>query len=1537
MPADYFHPLIWQWFTTRFGEPTPPQRLGWPPIAAGQDTLIAAPTGSGKTLAAFLVCLDRLFRQWLSGELPDSVQVVYVSPLRALSNDIERNLQVPLAEIAELAEKEGLGRWPVRIAVRTGDTPAGQRAALSRRPPHFWVTTPESLYLLLTAQRSREALRGVQTVIVDEIHALARDKRGSHLALSLERLSALCPQRPVRIGLSATQKPLEEIAAFLVGAAADRQTVIVDVGHARDLDLGLELPAQPLEAVCSHEHWAEVYQRLEALIQSHRSSLVFVNTRRLAERVAFRLRERLGEGAVASHHGSLSRNIRLDAEQRLKSGQLRAIVATASLELGIDVGYIDLVCQLGSPRSIATFLQRVGRSGHAVGALPKGRLFPLTRDELLECLALVRAVRRGVLDRIEIPEAPLDILAQQIVAEVAAQEWDEEALYDCFRRAYPYRRLTRDDFEAIVRLVSEGFARDSRAGAYLHRDRIGGRLRARRHARLAALTSGGAIPDTAQYRVVTEGDETFVGTVDEDFALESLAGDIFLLGNSSWRIRHVRGDQVTVVDAQGAPPTIPFWLGEAPGRTAELSAELSDLRQEIADRLGQSDAGTSGAAPTNLAADTHRPVGMSSDGGGNPATGSAAAGWSSSASERDAAQWLCQVCGCHWEAAEQAVAYVAAQKAALGLVPTARRIVFERFFDESGGMQLVIHAPLGTRVTKAWGLALRKRFCRTFDFELQAAADDNGVLLSLGPQHSFPIEALFTMLTPHNGRHLLEQAVLAVPLFEIRWRWNATRSLAVLRQQGGKRVPPFLQKFRSADLLAAAFPETVGCFENHHGDVKIPDHPLVRQTMHDCLTEALDVQRWLALLADIQSGAVQLVPVDTREPSPFCHGLLSAQPYAFLDDAPLEERRTRAISVRRGLDREAVADLSRLDPAAIAHVAEEAWPLVRDAEELQEALLQWVVLPVEELKAWQHEFTALVRAGRAAVVTLPGGKKLGIAAERWPLVRAVYPQASVEPTLVLPAALEQEHWEPADARVEIVRGHVSCRGPLTATWLAQYLGLEPSAVHAALEALEGSGMVLRGRFTPGAASPALPQQGTPAAGSPVVLQQGTSAALAAAGADIEWCERRLLARIHRLTLDGLRRRIAPVPPQVYWRYLVELHHLPDEQRRAGSEGVRAAIAQLAGCELPAGVWESKVLAARVEDYDPAWLDEWLLSGEVVWGRLRLPRREENGGGGALSRSTPIMLALRDDLAWLVPPQRGDASAVGSSHARQVLEVLQARGALFLRDLATLCGLLPTQVEAALKELAALGLVSSDSFAAVRGVEGGRPRSRRRHRTLAAGRGTPAGPIGRWSLFPGQLSAVEHQVRLEAWCRLLLDRYGVLFRDLVLREPNAPPWGELVRVLRRMELRGEVRGGRFIAGVAGEQFALEGAVGRLRDLRDTPQERSWVLLSAADPLNLTGLLDAGPRIPSSHKNALVLQNGQCVAAKIAGRIELRETLDPSEELRIRRSLQVGRKLELPTAPPPQGEEPWTLLGRPSPSLRTRPPRGTIPWPGRWPRR
>ena len=1472
MALDNFHPLIREWFETRFGEPTEPQRQGWPSIAAGRHTLIAAPTGSGKTLAAFLVCLNRLWQEWLEGQLSDGVRVVYVSPLKALSNDIERNLQQPLAELRELALQRGFDAPPIRIAVRTGDTPSAARQKMLRVPPHILVTTPESLYLVLTSEKSREVLRTVDTVIVDEIHALARDKRGSHLSLTLERLANLCEKPPVRIGLSATQRPIDDIAGFLVGSNARQIThiessasehgtsdagndagsavqtdtpvvadppvdshgeevFVVDGGHSRDLDLAVEVPPSELSAVCSNEQWGEVYERLVELIQSHRSTLIFVNTRRLAERVSHHLREVLGEDAVAGHHGSLAKELRHSAEQRLKNGELKAIVATASLEMGIDVGYIDLVCQVGSPRAIATFLQRVGRSGHSLGLTPKGRLFPLTRDELLECMALVRAIRRGELDRIEIPDAPLDILAQQIVAAVACDEWDEDALFELCRRAWPYRNLSRKRFDEVVEMLASGLTAGTKRGLYLHRDRINGHVRARRGARLAAITSGGAIPDTAEYRVVTEPDKTFVGTLDEDFAIESMAGDVFLLGNNSWRVQQIRSGEVIVRDAEGAPPSVPFWFGEGPGRTIELSAEVSRLRADIASQLVSFNAQPKA-----------------------PAAG--AFGWA-----------LNEECGVGNWAAEQATNYVESQVAAIGLVPTVEQIVFERFFDESGGMQLVIHSPFGARINRAWGLALRKRFCRSFDFELQAAATDNGLVLSLSPQHSFPIDSLFKMLGPHNARQLLEQAVLAAPMFQVRWRWNVTRSLAVLRRQSGKKVPPHLLRFRSDDLLAAAFPETVGCLENHHGDVQIPDHPLVQQTMHDCLTEAMDVERWVGVLQDVQDNKIELVPRDTREPSPFSHELLNANPYAFLDGAPLEERRTRAVSTRRSFTAEDVRDLAQLDPAAIAQVRADAWPLVRDADELHEALLSLVAIPAAEAAAWQPHFDELVSRGRATSIDC-GGRAFWIAAESWPLVRAVYDGVVAIPKVKLPAALDITI-ERTNGWIELIRGRMQVCGPATAAELANELALEEHCVVSSLEALEGEGVLLRGQFT-----------------SEIRSTNGS--------ASVEWCDRRLLTRIHRLTLDGLRQKIKPVSPEDFMRFLIRRHRLSDDSKWGGAVGVREAIAQLQGFEIPAGAWETKILAARCQDYDPQWLDHLFMAGEVAWGRLRAQKRDEANSktAAAMTRSMPISLALREDLPWLLSGDRESLPANITTYGKEVLAALSERGALFFQELKAATSLLAGHIEDALRELSTLGLVTCDMFAAVRTIANKQSSRRSGRRRLATP--TVAAPAGRWSRFPGLIEEVTSEDRLERWCRLLLRRYGVVFRDLLTREAVAPPWHELVRVFRRLELRGEIRGGRFVTGVAGEQFAEEAAIGELRAVREIAADESWFLLSAVDPLNLAGIIFTGPRVVANSKNALILKGGKCIAVNQSDRIDFLEELPLDVESSMRRALQVGKR-------------------------------------------
>src|SRR5216117_2113443 len=1140
MSLSGFHPAIERWFESRFREPTEPQQRAWPLIQAGRNALIAAPTGSGKTFAAFLAAIDSLLRQGLDGggTLADGTQVVYVSPLKALSNDVQKNLAEPLAEIRRTLETLCLPDVEIRTLVRTGDTPGAERQEMVRRPPHILVTTPESLYLILTSERAREMLRGVRTVIVDEIHAVARDKRGSHLALSLERLEHLTGRRLQRIGLSATQKPIEDIAAFLSGSRhPTTDTCIVDSVHARRLDLAIEIPSSPLEAVMAAEVWEEIYERLVQLILEHRTTLVFVNTRRLAERLTLHLSERLGADQVTSHHGSLSKEKRLDAETRLKEGKLKALVATASLELGIDIGAVDLVCQIGSTRSIATLLQRVGRSGHHLAAVRKGRLFPLSRDELIECAALVRAAHERQLDRLIILAHPLDILAQQIVATVACDEWQEDALFEMVRGAYPYRDVSRKDFDAVVQMLAEGFTtRRGRRGAYVHYDGVNRRLRARRGARLAALTSGGAIPDIGDYRVILEPTETFVGTLNEDFAIESMPGDIFKLGNTSYLISKVESGQVRVVDAHGQPPSIPFWLGEAPARTPELSEEVSRLRQDVADRLD------------------------------DPLT---------------AIAWLAgAVPGLPEAAARQMVEYLGAAKQVLGVIPTQQTLVLERFFDEAGGMQLVLHAPFGSRINRAWGLALRKRFCRSFNFELQAAATEDAIILSLGPQHSFPLEDVFQYLKPATAEHLLGQAMLDAPVFGTRWRWNATRALAVLRFRGGRKVPTPLQRMEAEDLVAAVFPDQLACPENLVGDREIPDHPLVNQTIADCLLEAMDFPGLKRVLEGMEAGQFTLIARDTTEPSPLCHEVLNARPYAFLDDAPLEERRTQAVITRRGLHVKTADEFGKLDQSAIDLVREQAWPDPENGDELHDALLIMGAVPSAEAgthASWKDKYDSLVSAGR--VTTVDG--RLWVATERLPMVQAAFPGALNEPAVAPPEREQAKAWSREDAIRELVRGRLEVIGPTTAADIADAVGLPQSDADFALAALEHEGFALRGRFSAGV--------------------EGT-----------EWCERRLLARIHRYTLDRLRKEIEPVAAADFLRFLFKWQRLATGSRAEGPEGLAAVLDLLDGYELAAGAWESEVLPARLTDYDPLWLDGLCLSGEIAWGRLNAIRNAEVG-------------------------------------------------------------------------------------------------------------------------------------------------------------------------------------------------------------------------------------------------------------------------------------------------------------------------------------
>jgi ATP-dependent helicase Lhr and Lhr-like helicase len=1418
MSLSRFHPVIERWFSNRFAEPTEPQRLAWPVIHEGADVLIAAPTGSGKTFAAFLSAIDGLVQQGLKGELKDEIQVVYVSPLKALSNDVQKNLSEPLAEIRATLAEQGLPDVEVRTLVRTGDTPQSERQAMLKQPPHILVTTPESLYLILTSERARGMLRTVRTVIVDEIHAVARDKRGSHLALSLARLDALTGGRPQRIGLSATQRPIEQIAQFLVGTGQPLPTII-DAGHIRTLDVAIEIPSSPLEAVMAAEVWEEVNTRIAELISQHRTTLVFVNTRRLCERMTMQLSERLGADRVTSHHGSLSREKRFEAEERLKRGELQALVATASLELGIDIGSVDLVIQVGSTRSIATLLQRVGRAGHRLGAIPKGRIFALSRDELIECAALLRATREGRLDRLIIPDKPLDILAQQIVAAAAGEEWDEDVLYDRVRSAYPYRDLTRKEFDDVVQMLAEGFTtRRGRRSAHIHYDGINKKLKGRRGARIAAITSGGAIPDLGDYRVILEPTETFVGTLNEDFAIESQPGDIFQLGNTSYQITKVESGQVRVADAKGQPPTLPFWLGEAPGRTNELSEEVSRLRQDVADRLDDPSA---------------------------------------------AIRWLVETTGLAEPGARQIVEYLAAARQILGTIPTQKCLVLERFFDEAGGMQLVLHAPFGSRINRAWGLALRKRFCRSFNFELQAAATEDAIILSLGPQHSFPLEDVFQYLKPATAEHLLVQAMLDAPVFGTRWRWNATRALAVLRFRGGRKVPTPLQRMESEDLVAAVFPDQLACPENLVGDREIPDHPLVNQTIADCLLEAMDFPGLKRVLEGMEAGRFTLIARDTTEPSPLCHEVLNARPYAFLDDAPLEERRTQAVITRRGLDVKTAEEFGKLDQAAIDLVREQAWPDPETGDELHDALLIMGAVPSIEAgthASWKDKYDELARAGR--VTTVDG--RLWVATERLPMLQAAYPGSAHEPTVTPPEREAAKTWTREDAIRELVRGRLEVVGPTTGAEIAEALGLPSSDVESALAALEHEGFALRGRFSPGVEV-------------------------------LEWCERRLLARIHRYTLDRLRKEIEPVTAAEFLRFLFKWQRVAMGSRAEGPEGLAAVLDLLDGYELAAGAWESDVLPARMTEYDPLWLDGLCLSGEIAWGRLTVDTRNRKTGP---VRGTPIALFRRErGEIWRAGTPETDSAALPlSSVGKTLLAAFESRGALFFGDLVNATGLLRTEVEKGLAELVAWGLVSSDSFAGMRALlvpsDRRRPLGggyRRRGRIAPFGVET----AGRWARTHSRPPVGDEQVA-EAIAWQLLRRYGVVFRRLVQRETLLAPWRDILRVFRRLEARGEIRGGRFAGGFSGEQYALPEAIGLLRSTRKEQGDDELIAVSGADPLNLVGILTADEAVPAITNNRILYRDGVPIMVK-EGEGKERFLVDvPAEERDVLRGALLRRR-------------------------------------------
>jgi ATP-dependent Lhr-like helicase len=1414
-----FHPAVAAWFSRTFDAPTDAQESAWPALKLGRHVLVAAPTGSGKTFAAFLAAIDQLVKEGLQAPLPDETRVLYVSPLKALSNDIQRNLEAPLKGIRDELAALGLPDVEIRAVVRTGDTTQSERAGMRRRAPHIVVTTPESLYILLGSQSGRDMLSTCRTVIVDEIHAIAGNKRGAHLALSLERLQALTGTALVRVGLSATQKPIEEVARFLTGVH-ETPCTIVDSGHIRRRDLKLEMPPAPLEAVMSGEVWTQVYDRLAALVLEHRTTLVFVNTRRMVERLARHLSERLGEENVAAHHGSLSKERRLNAEQRLKRGDLKVLVATASLELGIDIGDVDLVCQIGSTRSINSFLQRVGRAGHSVGGTSKGRLFPLSRDELVECAALLEAVRHGELDHLKVPENSLDVLAQQITAEVSAREWSEDGLFSLLRGAYPYRNLSRADFDECVTMLAEGFStRRGRRGALLHHDTVNKMLRPRKGARLTAITSGGAIPDNADYRVMLEPESIVVGSVNEDFAVESLQGDIFQLGNTSYKILRVERGTVRVEDAHGQPPSIPFWLGEAPGRTMELSSAVSRLRTDIERRLD----GEPGAA----------------------------------------LHWLTATVGLDEASAFQLVQYLSAGRAALGCLPTLETVIFERFFDESGGMQLIIHSPFGSRVNRAWGLSLRKRFCRTFNFELQAAATEDHIVLSLTHAHSFELADAAHYLNSNSVRQVLIQALCAAPMFEVRWRWDAGIALALPRFRGGKKIPPQIARMNAEDLLASVFPDQVACAENLPGEIEVPDHPLVRQTIRDCLEEAMDIDEFEGVLRRLESGEIRVIAKDLTEPSPLALEALSARPYAYLDDAPLEERRTQAVMSRRWLDPTEAADIGKLDPEAIARVRAEAWPDAGTPDELHDALLWLTFMTEEESRsnaAWPLLMEDLALQNRASRIALKN-RQVWVAAER----RALFDSLD-------------------DSLVDIVRGRLEGLGPVTAAQIADSLGVSETQINGALASLEAQGFAMRGHFT-------------------------------AQSVEEEWCERRLLARIHRYTVKRLRAEIEPVPARDFLRFLCEWQRVMPAARMQGSDALAAVLAQFEGFESPAGAWETEVLPSRITEYEPQWLDEHCRAGRFIWTRLAArsgARAEDSGGRGASPiRSTPIVfLARRNVPLWSLFADQSDTAHL-TSKAQAVAEFIREHGASFFDEIADNVGMLPSEVEESLAELVAVGLVNSDSFAGLRvllmpsGRRTNRPNTYAgRHKRRLALFGMA--DAGRWALVrrPSATSTERRDEAVEQIVRTLLRRWGVIFWKLLTREADwLPPWREILSCCRRLEARGEIRGGRFVAGFSGEQFATPEAIGLLRDMRRKPATEQYVSLSAADPLNLIGILTPGSRLPSLAGNRLLYRDGLPVATLIAGEVQYLQELPPKEQWEaqtalLRRHVPIVLDEELP---------------------------------------
>jgi ATP-dependent Lhr-like helicase len=1419
---DGFHPAVRTWFEARFGQPTHAQEIGWPLIAQaqgerGHDVLLCAPTGSGKTLAAFMWAIDGLVREAERGELRDEVSVLYVSPLKALANDIRLNLEEPLAGVGQTGKAAGLDVSGIRAGLRTGDTPAHERSAMLRRPPHILVTTPESFFLLLTSPRFRAKLASVRYLIVDELHALAGNKRGAHLAVTLERLERMVRVargvRPARIGLSATLSPIETLAEFLAGSdvARDgkRTPRPVRIARADDqvraMDLQVEAPGPELGPLATHENWDAMYDAVAELVKAHRTTLVFTLSRRWAERVALNLQKRVGASAVMAHHGSLARKERLAAEQKLKRGELRALVATSSLELGIDVGAVDLVCQLDSPKSISAAIQRVGRSGHSLTATPKGRFFAMTIDDLLECAAAVRAIRRRHLDEVEIPTGCLDVAAQQIIA-IAAEEEDIAAseLLRILRGAHNFGSLDeRGLIHLLEQMATELPQRIQGAQPKIHFDPANRRVRPRRGARLAAIISGGTIPEAGNYDVVIESEGRKIGDVEEDFAQESVRGDVFSLGSMPWQIQRISRGRLMVEPAPGMAPSLPFWQTEAAGRSYAMSQEIAELRHEIATRFDRE--GTEGTS-----------------------------------------RWLMAECALAEGAAKQAIDYVRRGVAALGAIPDEKTVVVERFFDGLGGTQIVIHTPYGIRFNRALGLALRKRLCQSFDFEIQASAIDDGALLALNSRHSFALEQTFAMLPSRQARGVLEQAFLAAPMFEVRFRHVASRALVVMRSSRGKRIPAWIQRLRSQELVAALFPGQQACFENRPPAIPIPDHFIVAETMHECLTESGDAERMEKVLSGIEEGSIRTAYVDSVSPSVFAHRLLLAWDYSFLDDGERANRRSRTVTMNRGMAEDVFRneDLSEmLATEAVEAVIAEVRGVAsgrrpRDHDELYELIRAHGSLSLGEVleRAGDDGAELLKQLEAEGRITRAQRSKepceIFVAKEDVLLFAGAY--TDIEFREVVSVA---EKADTDSARAEIVRRALRTSGPVTATDLAKRLLLLDRDVESILPGLEAKGTIFRGHFT--------------------------------SSATLQWCDRYNLERIHRITLSRVRAEIEPFSDAEYAAFRLRWMHVGGIGSSADSNGVAQILEQLAGAAFTADFWERAILPARIPGYRPEMLDLVCMSGQMRWAAV--PHQTE-------ARDVPSRVTFI--------PRRGgitlDAAVPELQEApdKTVLEILRVSGAQYLDELSERCNLSERDTLSCLWRLAALGLASNDSFAPLRlfsadseATDAISPAPRRaftKHDAAVRAK-LKSSVSGRWSA----LGVGRGNINLEAdhardLAMLLLKRNGVLSREMLALESLELSWHELSFALRRLEYAGTIRRGWFVRSLSAEQYALPEATEMLRATRSLVAARERpVALSAADPANPFGALLPGCGVTREAGNLVVIRAGTMVIG-IAGK-------------------------------------------------------------------